>query len=641
MEEYIKASHDRCRNLELLPDNLFSTKVLDGMELKKCLDQNNDLILNVAPFMNHLYDFVRGSEFFAILCDNYGCILNVVGDEKILLEASKLKMIIGAYMDEAHIGTNAMSLVLSDGVPVQVSGKEHFINAYHKWTCSAAPIKDNKGNIIGIINLTGYIENVNPHTLGMVVAAANAIERMLQNNKYNSMLQISNKRLETTFDSISSGILTCDLLGNITTMNKQAVSMFGYEEEEMKNMKIPDLIFGFHEIIERLKSKENFSDEDIYVNTAVNKLQYTLTACPIYGLNMSIEEITLVFCELKKSRKLAGRILSGQAIYTFDKIIGINEKFQKIINYAKKIADSKSTILINGESGTGKEIFAQAIHNYSKRSEEPFIAVNCGAIPRTLIESELFGYESGAFTGAKKGGNIGKFEIAEGGTIFLDEIGEMPFDMQVKLLRVIEEGVINRIGSSKQINSDVRIMAASNKDLKYEVEKGNFRKDLYYRLNVLPLKLPPLRERRDDIAELVIYYMRKTSKRLNKHSVNISQEYMDYLKNYDWPGNIRELENVIERIVNSEVIQMNLFNEVALEEEKNLIGFYVGNTLEQMEKHHITEVIKEVKGNMSLAAKILDIARSSLYRKVEKYGINCMEIEHSPKMQHFKTDKVY
>lgn len=632
MDKYIEASHNRCRSMELLPDNLFSTKVIEGLELQKILEKNSELILTAATFMNHLYDFVRGSGFFALLCDKEGCILNVVGDEKILLEALKLKMTTGAYMDEEHIGTNAMSLVLSEGVPVQVSGKQHFIVAYHKWTCCASPIKDEFGNIIGIINLTGYIENVNPHTLGMVVAAANAIERILENNKYNLMLEISKKRLETTFDSISSGILTCDLEGNITTMNKQVLNMFGYKESEMKNIKIPDLIFSFHEIIKRLKSKDTFTDEDIYANTRVNKLQFTLTASPIYGLDMKIEEITLVFYELKKSRKLAERILSGQAVYTFDKILGTNDKFKKIIDYAKKIADSKSTILITGESGTGKEIFAQSIHNYSKRSEEPFIAVNCGAIPISLIESELFGYEGGAFTGAKKGGNIGKFEIAEGGTIFLDEIGEMPSDMQIRLLRVIEEGVITRIGSSKQINIDVRIMAATNKELKHEVERGNFRKDLYYRLNVLPLHLPPLRERRDDISELVSYYMRKTSKKLNKHSVHISEEYMKYLKNYDWPGNIRELENVIERIVNSEVIQLNLRNEVAEKIEKS-IDVYPGISLEQMEKHHITEVIKGVNGNLSLAAKILDIARSSLYRKIEKYNIECPEIEHCPKMQ--------
>ena len=201
----------------------------------------------------------------------------------------------------------------------------------------------------------------------------------------------------------------------------------------------------------------------------------------------------------------------------------------KIIEYAKNIAESKSTILITGESGTGKEVFSQAIHNYGNRRDKPFIAINCGAIPRTLVESELFGYEDGAFTGAKKGGNAGKFELANGGTIFLDEIGEMPTDMQIKLLRVLEENTITRIGSSKQIPIDVRIIAATNKDLKHEIEIENFRKDLFYRLNVLPLCLLPLRERRDDIPELVNYYMEKTSKVLNKRIVDISDVYMKYL----------------------------------------------------------------------------------------------------------------
>jgi PAS domain S-box-containing protein len=295
MDAYIEASHNRCKNMELMSECLFSTKIIEGVELEKILEKNNELIMTSATFMNHLYNFVRGSGFFALLLDNEGCILNVVGDEKILLEASKLKMITGAYMDEAHIGTNAMSLVISEGVPIQVSGKQHFIKAYHQWTCSAAPIKDKQGNIIGIIDLTGYIEEVNPHTLGMVVAAANAIEKTLENSKYNSMLEISKKRLETTFNSISSGILTCDLLGNITTMNKQVVNMFGYAEEEMKGMKMSHLILNFHEIIQRLKAKDSFTDEDIYANARKNKLQFTVTASPIYGADMNIEEITLVF----------------------------------------------------------------------------------------------------------------------------------------------------------------------------------------------------------------------------------------------------------------------------------------------------------------------------------------------------------
>lgn len=632
MQGYIEESHKRCKSTEILSKNMISTKILNGVETMDKIEKNKKLILAAIPYMNRLYNFVKGSAFFAILCDSDGCILNVIGDETILSEAAKIKMITGAYMDEIHIGTNAMSLVISEEVPIQISGEEHFIEAYHKWTCSAAPIKDLDGKVIGIIDLTGYIENVHPHTLGMVVAAADAIEKMLEINKYNSMLEISKKRLETTFNSISFGILTCDLIGNITTMNKQVLRMLGYSESEMTTIKIPELIQNWNEIIECLKTKGAYIDEDTYINARVNKLQYTLSLYPIYDLDMKIEEITLVFHELKKSRKLAGKILSGQAVYTFDKIIGKNEKFMKIIDYAKKIAESKSTVFITGESGTGKEVFAQAIHNYGIRRDEPFIAVNCGAIPRTLVESELFGYEDGAFTGAKKGGNAGKFEIADGGTIFLDEIGEMPTDMQIKLLRVISESTITRIGSSKPIPIDVRIMAATNKDIKHEIERGNFRKDLYYRLNVMPIYLPSLRERKDDIPELVNYYMEKTSKMLNKRTVEIPEVYMKYLMDYDWPGNVRELENVIELIINSETIKFNVSNKET-EVQRSTINLNTNLSLEMIEKQHIIKVLKAVKGNITLAASILEIGRNTLYRKTEKYNIDCSKIEHRSDME--------
>ncbi|MDF2840679.1 MAG: stc5 [Clostridia bacterium] len=619
MKKHIEASHVRCINKGVKPENIFSTRLLEGEALIQKLVQNKELIKTAAPFLEHLYNFVRGSDFFVILNDAEGCILSVTGDEKILSEAHRFKMIPGAYMDEDSIGTNAMSMVITENTPVQISGQEHFIKAYHKWTCSAAPIKDTNGNIIGIIDLTGYSQNVHPHTLGMVVAAANAIERMLEVNNINSILTISKKHIESIFDSVSSGILTSDLSGNITSINKQVVKMFGYSEYEIKNMKVWSLIEHWNEVVDKLAARESFVDKDVNVKVKANKIQFTLTAYPIYNSEKEIIEIIHIFYELKKSRKLVGKILSGQAIYTFDKIIGRNEEFLKTIEYAKKIADSSSTILISGESGTGKEVFAQSIHNFSIRKEEPFIAVNCGAIPRTLIESELFGYEEGAFTGAKKGGNAGKFELADEGTIFLDEIGEMPIDMQIKLLRVIEEGVITRIGSHRQIPVNVRIIAATNKDLKKEVAEGNFRKDLYYRLNVLPIYLPPLRERADDIPLLFDYYMEKTSKRLNKRRVAISPEYLDYLKDHEWQGNIRELENVIELIVNTESVQPNFLGKkikINHSAEAN-----ISLSLEQVEKQHIITVLNKSHGNVTAAAKILGVGRNTLYRKLEKYDI--------------------
>ncbi len=625
VKQYIKLSHERCIKKGITPDSVYSRRVLDGEVLNQKLEYNKELIKTAEPFLNHLYNFVRGTDFFAILNDGEGCILSVVGDEGILSEANRLKMIPGAYMDEESIGTNAMSVVLSEGIPVQVSGKEHYIKSYHQWTCSAAPIKDPSGKLIGIIDLTGYSKNVHPHTLGIVVAAANAIERMLEVNRINSMLTISKQHIESIFNSISSGILTSDLSGNITSINKQIVKMFGYSEYELKKMKAWSLVEGWDEVVNVLLARESYIDKDTNVKARSNKTQFTLTAYPIYNTDKEIVEIIHIFYELKKSRKLAGKILSGQAIYTFDKIIGKNEAFQKTIEYAKKIADSSSTVLITGESGTGKEVFAQAIHNHSIRKDEPFIAVNCGAIPRTLIESELFGYEEGAFTGAKKGGNAGKFELADEGTIFLDEIGEMPIDMQIKLLRAIEEGVITRIGSHKQIPVNVRIIAATNKDLLKEVEKGNFRKDLYYRLNVLPIYLLPLRERKDDIPLLVEFYMDKTSKRLNKRSVKIAAEHMEFLKNHDWQGNVRELENFIELAVNTEVLNTSFLNGKQ-EEHTNNSTASAKLSMEQVEKNHILSMLRECDGNVTAAAKILGIGRNTLYRKLEKYGVSSVVV---------------
>ncbi len=573
---------------------IYSKKIIDGDKLQRRLEEKRELILAAEPFMNQLYSFVKGSNFFSILTDEEGCILSVIGDEDILSEAFSLRMIPGAYMDEASIGTNAMGTSLAEGMPVQVSGEEHFIKAYHRWTCSGAPIRDISGKIIGALDLTGYSENVHPHTLGMVVAAANAIERMLQVKNYSEEAVLSKLYTETIIDSIQAGILTADLDGNLKVVNKN-----------------------------------NFADEDVFINSRKNKLRFNLSAYPVVDKKGNIRDIVFVFKEVKKVRKLANKIMGRQAIYTFDKIIGKNEDFLKTVEFAKKVSDSKSTILIMGESGTGKEVFAQAIHNYSNRSEEPFIAMNCGAIPKNLIESELFGYEEGAFTGAKRGGHPGKFEIADGGTIFLDEIGEMPLDMQTRLLRVIEEGTVRRIGGTEEIIVDIRIMAATNKDLEKEVKKGNFRKDLFYRLNVLPLRLPPLRNRKEDIPLLIDYFMNRISKKLNKKMVEIPENYMNYLLEYQWPGNIRELENFIELIINTEYIPTGLHKNNAQinKDELDLKPKQECYKLEHVEKEHIIKVLKMCEGNMTLSAKNLGIGRNTLYRKVKKYNIDCSEFE--------------
>jgi len=643
-KDYIINSHKRCQQYKVDKGRVYSRKIIKESELFKKLEAKQELIVTAEPFMNQLYNFVKGSNFFSILTDEEGCILSVIGDEEILSEAFSFKMIPGAYMDEENIGTNAMGTALAEGKPVQVSGEEHYIKVYHRWTCSASPIRNTEGEIIGALDLTGYNEYVHSHTLGMVVAAANAIEKMLEIKKYTTELSMAKKYTETIIDSITAGILTASPGGNIKTVNRYVADMFGYTPEEIKKMKIWELFEGWERVKKAVFSNQNFVEEEVFVNARKNKLQFNLSTYPILDHNQNIRDIIFVFKEVKKVRKLANKIMGHQAIYAFDKIIGKDKNFLRVIEFARKVADSRSNILIMGESGTGKELFAQAIHNCSNRSEEPFVAINCGAIPRNLIESELFGYEEGAFTGAKSSGHPGKFEIADGGTIFLDEIGEMPLDMQTRLLRVIEEGTVSRIGSIKETVVNIRVIAATNKDLYEEVRKGNFRKDLFYRLNVLPVRLPPLRERKEDIPLLFDFFMKTKSKKMNKRSVKVPDEFMNSLIEYEWPGNVRELENLVEWMINTEAlpdiigekktatarkpeIELKRSARSAIQDEleRDL-------SLEALEKEHIIKVLELYQGNITKSAKALGIGRNTLYRKMENYGIKSSTIEQCSNM---------
>jgi len=637
--EYIDRSHKRCRDYGIGYDRVFSTRILRGDELTQKLESKRKLILAAEPFVNQLYSFVRGSEFFAILTDEEGCILKVIGDEKILSNAFAIKMVPGAYMDEPHMGTNAMGTALAEGKAVQVSGTEHFVKAYHRWTCSGAPIRDAEGNVIGALDLTGHCENVHPHTLGMVVAAVDAIEKILRIERYNEELSLSKQYTETIIDSLNAGILTADLEGKVKMVSNLSAEMFGYEISEMRRMKVYELLDGWDRITDSLKAGQSFQEEDLAVNARRNKIQFSVSAYPIWGTGGETKDAILVFKELKRVRKLANKIMGRQAIYTFGKIIGKNERFLQTVEFAKKAADSRSTVLILGESGTGKELFAQAIHNLSDRKEESFVAINCAALPRTLIESELFGYAEGAFTGAKRSGQPGKFEIADGGTVFLDEIGEMPLDLQTRLLRVIEEGTVCRVGATADIPVNIRLIAATNKDLEDEVFRGNFRKDLYYRLNVLPLSLPPLRRRKDDIPLLIDFFMQRISQRLNKKPIHLPETYLRSLIEYDWPGNIRELENLIELLINAEsLVSLPPRNqqepwtakyEYPEGPEISRDGKIV--SLEEMERRHIERALYFHQGNISVAARELGIGRTTLYRKIEALGIDCSITEHCSK----------
>jgi two-component system response regulator AtoC len=311
--------------------------------------------------------------------------------------------------------------------------------------------------------------------------------------------------------------------------------------------------------------------------------------------------------------------------YRFENIIAKSHKMQQIFEVVRTVAQSNATVLITGESGTGKELIARAIHNLSPRRGKPFIAVSCAALPESLLESELFGHEKGAFTGAVAQ-RKGRFELAHKGTLFLDEIGEMSANIQVHLLRVLEEREFTRVGGTETIRSDVRIISATNKDLNEAVMRGEFRDDLYYRLNVVSIQLPPLRERAEDIPLLAQHFLNKFAVENQKGDITFSPDAMDFLMKYEWPGNVRELENATERAVVLALNSTITATDLSPQNPPLLRQDSAGKSIKEVVKDHILHVLTETEGNYSKAAKILGVTRMTLYNKVEEYGLDVKKI---------------
>lgn len=358
-----------------------------------------------------------------------------------------------------------------------------------------------------------------------------------------------------------------------------------------------------------------------------------ITGCLAYSISLNIwDSKTLVERLIDENNMLKDEVRkSHTAQYSFDDMVGIDKYFLDAKFLALQVAQQPQTrVLITGETGTGKELFAQAIHNASSRSIYPFVRVNCAAIPENLLEAELFGYEDGAFTGAKKGGRLGKFELANNGTIFLDEIGEMPLAMQSKLLVALQEREIERVGGHRSIKLDVRVISATNRNLQEMVENGFFREDLYYRLNVVQVEVPALRNRKQDISLLAEHLLKDLNRRLHTAVIGISQEACDLMHKHNWPGNVRELENVLERAVilaYMEKTQMLGKRHFAFLCSKTKINYPTGKKslkmiTQEFEEKVIRQALEESGSDKILAAESLNIDLSSLYRKMKKYGID-------------------
>ncbi|MGB6371695.1 MAG: sigma 54-interacting transcriptional regulator [Atribacterota bacterium] len=437
------------------------------------------------------------------------------------------------------------------------------------------------------------------------------------------------KRIKSIIDFAYEGIITVDQKGVIDTFNPQAVKIFEREAYKIIGENINKIFpeFNFSKITKIGQKIEG----KIWT---VGDLKIVANIIPI-KINNEIVRTVVTFQKVSQVQKIEQKIreklyLKGNvAENTFSDIIGQSQIFRNLKEEAKNYAQIDSPVLLYGETGTGKELFAQAIHNYSPRRNKSFVAFNCAALPESLLESELFGYVGGAFTGAKKEGKMGLFEQAHEGTIFLDEIGEISQNIQARLLRVLQEHKVRRLGDDKVIPVDVRIIASTNKKLIQLLKENKFRDDLYYRINVLNLEIPPLRERKEDISLLVNFFIKKYGYKFKKIVEGISEEGMQILENYDWPGNIRQLENIIERLVgrtDKNFIMTNLVKEIMKLQygggmidnypKQDNINYPLSGNLENIEKNIIKEIINEEKGNKAAAARRLGISRTTLWRKM-------------------------
>lgn len=547
------------------------------------IDQNYELLKDC---FNFAIEYANANKGLAVLSTMCGCVISAYDFE--------IKSVISEY--EGKIINQANGNQLQESLK-RIEIKSHDVVSCSLYFFSNECINEDISNLLK--NISEMIEG--------------AVKLSKKHSDYGDMVL-------RALDNVNDAISYCDKSGYVRYANKACFEILETNREELFGHNLVELTSGKPMLLEILKNKKSIIDVEYFVKYKDKRFHFINSGYPVYSDGGDVIGAIDIFRSIERSRKLANSIAGYQAFFTFEDIIGKSKRMLELANHAKLFAKSDETVLIIGESGTGKELIAQAIHNHSDRSEGPFIALNCANFPNELIDSELFGYEEGAFTGAKKGGNQGKFELASGGTLFLDEIGEMQIHLQAKLLRVLETMCIARIGGNDQVKIDVRIIAATNRNLEQLVEEGKFRRDLYYRLKVLCLETPPLREREKDVILLAEYFMRKIAEKSGKEAKTITDDAKKTLLNYNWPGNVRELENLIARTIficeGDELTGKALFK-AGIEESKH--DEIVKRDSIKISREMLADMMSEMNGNKKRVAASIGISRPTLYKMLKKY----------------------
>ena len=578
--------------------------ILTSARLSERRDSQESLIRASEPVLPYIFSLLGSTNYTVLLGDNEGYIIEAVGDAPFMSKAQKVNLSPGASWREEVRGTNAIGTALRENAPMSVFGWEHFVHDNHFLACWAAPIQNSQGLPLGVLDISGEANPDRQKILNIAMMGASMIEKNLRLFELENQLKFYQEGSRLASSLLQQGFLTIDHNGIITSINSYGARLLGRKQEDIIGKLAGEVfstpkgwILNGHSLNLHLKDSTG-KEITSHLNQVFNEAGQSIGAVG-----------TL---QIKKETPLSNSLW-----------IGNSQLSQRTLARASKISSTHSSVLIHGESGTGKEIISRTIHKLSSRSQGPFVALNCASLPASLIESELFGYVDGAFTGARRGGKPGKFELANKGTIFLDEIGDMPLNVQVALLRVLQEKEVSRIGDTKALKIDVRVIAATHKDLSALVSAAQFRLDLYYRLKVVTLELPPLRERSEDIRDLVPYFIDKTCKSLGLPPLGIQEDVYTYLLAHSWPGNVRELENCIESMValadGPILTTADLPDEILQSMENTQVS--TEPLLDQQTKQAIIYALNQTKGKIAPAAKLLGIGRNTLYRKIKDLEI--------------------
>ncbi len=627
----IETSHQRSLSYGLCPGARPDFSPLARNDLNLLIERNRLLHLHAVPAMETLYQQIVNTHNMVILTDATGVIVHSLGDDDFLEKANKVALQPGVAWSEESRGTNAIGTAIAEKAPSLVHADQHYLAANHFLTCSAAPITDHQGNVIGVLDVSGDQRSFHKHTMALVRMSALMIENQLFSATFEEAITLHFHARPEFIGTLMEGIASFTPGGRFLSANRNGLFQLGLSFNALQSHTFSSL-FGM----------PVSAIYDHYRTAAPGLLNLCLhSGVRVFGraqLRLS-REVQAISTGSERPTQGPAAVTApspSQAGHNARRLSGLrylntgDAQLEQVIAKVNKVLGRDIPILVMGETGTGKELLAQAIHNDSPRGAGPFVAVNCASIPETLIESELFGYEDGAFTGARKKGAIGKILQANGGTLFLDEIGDMPFGLQARLLRVLQERMVTPLGSGKSIPVNVELICATNHNLRERIARGLFREDLYYRLNGLVVKLPPLRERTD--LETVVRKILATEANGERHQV--TDEVLTMFRRHKWPGNFRQLTNLLRTAIimagdDSEIglqhMPDDFLDDIDMADASDPGSTHAidtgrmiasGANLEEMEQSVIVKSLEAHGGNVSATARALGVSRNTIYRKL-------------------------